>query len=774
MGDIVRTIKAAQHRVFRAGLDQLLVVQGGPGTGKTVVALHRVSWLLYNHRDTLRPSDVLVVGPNPTFVRYIRNVLPSLGDRDVQQLPLAALGPEVRLGRVEPPEVVALKGSARMAGLLDRALAQRVSMPAGLGPLELPVGNRVVRFDRRTVQAELDRLASSPYAVGRQALREFLVRGVRQEANPEARADVADPLLDRIWPQFTAPAFLRDLLNSEQRLLRAAGDHFTAREVVALRRRAADRLSEERWSLADVALLDHVQARMTGQPPRRFRHVVVDEAQDLSPMQLASIGRRSEAHSMTVLGDIAQSTGPWARDSWDDVVTALGGGRHVERTELAVGYRVPRQAYEVAARLLPSAAPGVRAPRVVREGPMPAFLRVDDGAARATRVVEQAMAFAGRGLLVGVIRPEAVAEELAAALTARDVRWSDASTEGLAVGINVLTPDEAKGLEFDAVVVVEPELIAGGGGRAGLRSLYVALTRTTRYLTVVHAGRPLPNLTDTSPPATVPALLAGLGTPGTPSSPTSTPTPADDPSPPPEPARPGYFAPAGADDTPTAGDGPDMDDLAEAAEADADVEDGSAPEVEARVEAAGAAAESEDVPAAGAADARALDVEALRSGIGDVAIDAEHDGPIEDGDEDVAVPVRQGRALAARWRRRRRPGGRAVAGTRGRHVLPAEPPPDRPPLGPAPPTPSPPNPAPAATTASVPANGRRAAGNGSEAATVSALADRVARSFADEVREGLAPELWPLVAAALAEHLAAASASLGGGERHELDQGVVE
>jgi DNA helicase IV len=496
MLDIVRTIRAAQHRLIRDDLDQLLLVQGGPGTGKTAVALHRVSWLLFNYRADLAPRDVAVIGPTSTFVRYIRHVLPSLGDQDVRQISLGSLGPDVRSGRVEPPEVVALKGETRMGAMLDRALRERVGVPAG--PLELPAGNRLVRFEPQAVQAQIDRLHAVPYATGRQGLRDLLRRAARTQASAgmtgEIQPDVLDNFVDRLWPQLTAPAFLQELLGSEARLLRAAGDDFTAREVRLLYRRSAERLSEETWSAADMALLDHAHNGIAGQPVDRFRHIVVDEAQDLSPMQLASIRRRSLDGSMTILGDLAQSTGHWARDSWDDVLAALNHDEVPTKVvELDIGYRVPRQAFEIAARLLPAAAPTVTPPRVIRDGPEPVDRPVGSSDERAQAVVAEAMSYASHGLTVGVICPETLREAVIQALASHGVHWRDGAVDGLGAGINLLGPDDVKGLEFDAVVVVEPEAIATEY-ESGLRLLYVALTRTTRHLSIVHLGSLLPSI----------------------------------------------------------------------------------------------------------------------------------------------------------------------------------------------------------------------------------------------------------------------------------------
>jgi len=485
MQDIVRTIRAAQHEIIRADMDQLLLVQGGPGTGKTAVALHRVSWLLFNHRERLKPANVAVIGPNTTFIRYIRSVLPSLGDGAVNQIALTGLGPAVRQGRVELGEVATIKGQARMMPLLERALDDRISVPDG--KLEIPSGTRTIRLDAAEVTSNVDRFRTSSYAAGRNALRDHLRRKVGDNSV------AVDSLVERIWPQLTALSFLQDLLGSEARLLRAAGDDFTAREVRMLHRRSADRLSEEIWASGDVPLLDYASHLIAGQTPERYAHIVVDEAQDISPMQLASLARRSENGSMTILGDIAQSTGPWARDRWDDVIEALRfEGTPVTTSELGVGYRVPRQAFELARPLLPHIAPDVSAPRVVRDGPEPLFHQATDDSDRAQQAVAQAMHFASLGLTVGVIALDPIRAEIEVRCAEHGVRVHDGAEE-IATGINLLPPESSKGLEFDAIVLLEPEAIAASGDH-GLRLLYIALTRTTKHLSIVHIGAPMPTL----------------------------------------------------------------------------------------------------------------------------------------------------------------------------------------------------------------------------------------------------------------------------------------
>lgn len=261
------------------------------------------------------------------------------------------------------------------------------------------------------------------------------------------------------------------------------------RDIRMLLRRPAERLSDETWSAADVFLLDELDAVLNGiSPDDQYGHVVVDEAQD--PMQLRAIARRAVTGSMTVVGDIAQSTGPWARESWDDVPQHLPGDR-VTRAELGVGYRVPRQVFELAARLLPRIAPDLTQPRVVRDGPAdPDYQRVD-ASERVTAAVAAAMQHAGYGRSVGVIAAAPHRREVAEAFRRADVDFVDAADGRLGGSTNVVSPPDAKGLEFDAVVVVEPAAIVAAED-GGERMLYVALTRTIKYLTVVHAGAALP------------------------------------------------------------------------------------------------------------------------------------------------------------------------------------------------------------------------------------------------------------------------------------------
>jgi DNA helicase IV len=489
--DIVATIQAAQYELIQAPLDQVLVIEGGPGTGKTAVALHRVSYLLYNHRDRLGAADVLVVGPNPAFTRYIRSVLPELGDTEVAHADLGQLAPSVTRRRPEPAPVRRVKGDPRMAALLARALDARIGKPE---PAErMMFDGRFVTLAGTEVQSIVDscRAMPRPYAERRALLRVRLLDLARDRGAPtdRQRLEPVDDLVERLWPPFTAAAFLRGLYGSRRRLVAAAAGELTDEEVTLLRRRGADRLSEQTWSDADLPLLDELDDLING-VPRRYRHIVLDEAQDLSPMQLRAVARRSATGSLTVVGDLAQSTGPWARDSWADVLEHLPRTLPDSVVALRYGYRVPRQVYAFAARLLPLVAPGLEPLTVVRDGPEPRLHRVAV-TDRADRAVKVALEHAAAGRYVGLVAPPGCRAELIDTLAANP---TDSR-------IDLLSPQEAKGFEFDAVVVVEPEEIVA---EDGYRMLFVALTRTTRYLDVVSVGESLPL---TVPPEETPAQM---------------------------------------------------------------------------------------------------------------------------------------------------------------------------------------------------------------------------------------------------------------------------
>lgn len=502
MTDIVKTIQAAQDRLVRAGKDQLLIIQGGPGTGKTAVALHRVSWLLFNYQDELPPEDVLVVGPNPTFTRYIRRVLPDLGDEDVVQHAMQSLlANDVRLTGEDSPQVAMVKGSARMSYVLEKALKQRIRVPSEDIRIQRRSTVLTVSVPAQAIADVLETLQYESFVDGRRRFRQRLVelcapqlgniRQVSPEQFLEPRALEAE--VEKIWPQITPQQFLRELLGSKERLKRAAEGHLTSDEMELLYRQQADKVSDEPWTMADLALLDEAQATMRDSP-RTYGHIVVDEAQDLSKMQLRAIRRRSKNGSMTVVGDIAQSTGPYSRDSWDDVALLLGQGTptHISTqiVELEHGYRVPKRVFDVALPILQSAAPSVTPPRILRDVDYaPRFAGMPEGDL-AQEVARTVFTHSGRGRFVGVVAPVSEWPALREAFRADDLQWSESTDGELSTAINLVTPEDAKGLEFDAVIVVNPAVILDMPH--GERMLYIALTRTTTHLDVIYPLGSLP------------------------------------------------------------------------------------------------------------------------------------------------------------------------------------------------------------------------------------------------------------------------------------------
>ena len=500
MYDIVATIQAEQDEVIRAPLDGVLAVQGGPGTGKTAIGLHRAAYLLYTH-ESLSRSGVLVVGPNRTFLRYIAQVLPSLGEEAVVQTTLRDLLPATRVRAEDSPVAGRVKGDGRMADVLARALdgcrrAQEadVEVRYGLSRLVLPA-------ERANEAAAGLAARRAPYEAGRAALRDRLLRVLHDayrrrvgaldalDYGTMARSVRTDPAfkaaLDRLWPSVSAAALVRDLLASRERLARAADGLLGPDEQNAIVRPAAARIGQERWTEADVALVDEVNALLSG-TVRNYGHVVVDEAQDLSPMQVRMLARRVPSGSVTVLGDLAQGTGVWAHDHWDEVVDLLPRPKGAAFRELRLGYRAPGQVLELASRLLTTAAPQVRPTESVRPGrTAPVLVRVLP-AERAGAAAAEARRLAGLFGSVAVIVPTELVEEAAAGLAEGGVEWGEAERDGLGRPVTLLPAPGVKGLEFDAVVVVEPARIALDAPR-GLRLLYVALTRPTQHLSVVHS-----------------------------------------------------------------------------------------------------------------------------------------------------------------------------------------------------------------------------------------------------------------------------------------------
>ena len=537
MRDIVSTIQGEQDAIVRAPLNGVLVVQGGPGTGKTAVALHRAAYLLYTHRFPLERQGVLVIGPNPLFLRYIEHVLPSLGESGVTLSTIGGLvgGVEVRAG--EPDIVARLKGDPKMATIIARAVRTR-QRPLRNG-MEVPFGSAILRCSvedstavvsaarrrpgshnsrRRFVEQMLISRLADVYQRGLAARMPETVETIEDldedEGDDVEAQDVFDvvefgreirqvpefsAILDRIWPRLTAEELLHDLFGALPLIALATKGILEPSEQQRLHRPRSTLLAEIPWTSADIALID--EARMllgerrgrSGVPqhddgPRTYGHIVVDEAQDLSPMQLRMIARRSLSGSVTAVGDIGQATGPWAGESWEDVTAHLPAKRPARLVELSVSYRTPAEVIEVAARVLALAAPALSPPVPVRkEGVKPTCdFEPDRGAlgVAVARVAARLVAQVAPGT-TAVLVPGSLVAEMAMALDAAGMQPSDPRRSGLGAPLSLLPVDLVNGLEFDAVIVVEPAEIVEGSDQ-GLRSLYVALTRPTRRLAVVH------------------------------------------------------------------------------------------------------------------------------------------------------------------------------------------------------------------------------------------------------------------------------------------------
>ncbi|MEN3284722.1 MAG: hypothetical protein V7607_5862 [Solirubrobacteraceae bacterium] len=500
MRDIVATIEARQYELISDSIDGVLVIQGGPGSGKTAIALHRAAWLLYNHREVLERSGVLVVGPNRAFMEYVARVLPSLGEMSVVQSAIDRLPDlgDVRVREIEDAQVARLKGDIRMAAIVQRAVMARARLP------EEELALTVARSRIMLPSARLADLAGDAWRGGKTylAAREIFRRDLvmlAQALGAEARGrfrsgpspseietavtGAAGPL-DRIWPTVTAPEVIRDLLNSRQRLAAAAGSSLTPEEQALLRRERGQLLRAEPWTAADIPLLDEADAALRG-ATSSYGYVLVDEAQDLSPMQLRMVFRRSSAGRATLVGDIAQATGPTRFPDWLDLLDAAAVDGESRIAELAIGYRVPRQIMELAEELLPRIAPEVVVPTAVRDGPeAPRLLSVDAATLAGTLVTEVADRVEG-DRSVGVVAPAYDLERLRAALSEAGLRAGDVLSDGLARQVTVLSAEQAKGLEFDHVVVVDPAGIAGAD--ADWAHVYIALTRATRTLSVLYS-----------------------------------------------------------------------------------------------------------------------------------------------------------------------------------------------------------------------------------------------------------------------------------------------
>ena len=545
MRDIVATIQAEQDDIIRSDHSGVMVIEGGPGTGKTVVALHRVAYLLYTQRKRMERHGVLVIGPNPAFLDHIGRVLPSLGESDVVFMTVGDLVPGLRTTAEETDEVARIKGSLQMLDVLAAAVADRQRLPKD--PLPIELSDVTVRIDAETAEwaREEARTSDRPHNEAREVFTEivtyvlteraiarigkgWLTRDDR-DAWEQLRTNLIDELgdnaaftsaLDQLWPKLTPQTLLSELYSSPERLraakadealYRADGDAWTISDVPLLDElvdllgrdktaedtAARERNAEAAYAAGVLDLLvsredlmddeDHLLAqdllyaedlaerfieRDTRELTERaaadrdwtYGHVVVDEAQELSAMDWRVLMRRCPNRSFTVVGDLAQRRSAAGATAWDTMLEPYVPGRWVYRS-LSVNYRTPAEIMAVAAALLAEFAPDIRPPDSVRACGAPPWAR---------QVTDDELPSA----IAGFVDDEAQREGTSIVIGPPDVPGA-------------VSPAETKGLEFDAVLVVDPDRILAAGPR-GAAELYVALTRATQRLGVLHRG-PLPS-----------------------------------------------------------------------------------------------------------------------------------------------------------------------------------------------------------------------------------------------------------------------------------------
>ncbi|MFD5105326.1 HelD family protein [Streptomyces cinereoruber] len=504
MRDIVATIQPEQDEIVRSDLSGSVCVQGGPGTGKTAVGLHRVAYLLYAHRERLARTGTLVVGPNRSFLQYIEQVLPALGELEVKQATVDDLVAHVEVRGTDAAATAVVKGDARMAEVLRRAVRSHVRLPEE--SLMVVRGSRRWRVPAYEIEEMVRELLDRDirYGAAREALPQRIAHAVlvRMEQageapddrvqNAVARNAAVKAVVKECWPPVDPAKLVLRLLSDADFLAEHAEGVLTEDEQkLLLWDKPARSVKTAKWSAADAVLVD--EAKDLVERTHSLGHVVLDEAQDLSPMQYRAVGRRCTTGSATVLGDLAQGTTPWATESWAQALGHLGKPEAVVE-ELTAGFRVPREVIAYASRLLPHMSPGLAPVESVRENPGSLAVRSSRAEDLDADVVAACVEALGHEGSIGLIAADARIAPLAEALAAAGLTYLSPGEETTAESRLTLVPASlAKGLEYDYVVLDEPAAVVDGepDERTGLRRLYVALTRAVSGLTVVHSA-PVP------------------------------------------------------------------------------------------------------------------------------------------------------------------------------------------------------------------------------------------------------------------------------------------
>jgi DNA helicase IV len=500
MQDIVSTIQAEQDIIIRAPMNHCIIVQGGPGTGKTAVGLHRAAYLLYERRENARMDRFLIVGPNALFLSYISQVLPSLGETSATQKTISRVGQgDFVISGEDTSEAAKIKGDARMLLVLERAVKNYSMLPDADLSIRTIFGTITIRQEQAAAILDEVTARPSPWNVARDSMNAQMLKAAWDDRGDYSNRFSGDRLdfekallghreyrsyLNKIWPRLDATSVLRKLYRNSRSLALAAEGILAPEEQAFLVRKRSVKSSLETWTDSDVPLLDELSFILSGKPKDSYTHIVIDEAQDLSTLQLRMLGRRSRNGSMTILGDLAQATSAAAQRSWEEVARVLGVEKNYEIGHLNIGYRLPAAILDFANRLLPAVAPTVKPSESVRQvGEAPEIIRVQ-ASARVTRMIETVKENLSTWSSIALVAPpslmDQIAEPLGDGIAFNDSRLSLELTES----VTLITASRAKGLEFDLVVVLEPGVISE---EEGLRALYVALTRAVQRVVIIHS-----------------------------------------------------------------------------------------------------------------------------------------------------------------------------------------------------------------------------------------------------------------------------------------------
>ena len=459
--DIIKTIHASQYDIISSKRGGLHVIQGAPGTGKTVVGVHKASWLLFpGNDDQLKADKVLILGPNAAFIRYIEDLVPSLGDEKITHKDLSKLGPNISVTVNESFEVAKLKGSLRMKKLLIKAVKDRLRIPDEDINFTVPGQSQNIKISFESINERINELRTEKhnYMSGRSAFRIWLLneindilqggKGIRKLVSRNSafikESDV-DSLTEKIWPSVSAVNLIRDLYSSQSRLLNAAKDSdFLVNELVQLEKKST--AQNDGWSISDIALIDYVDTLLNGQK-EIYDYIIVDEAQDLTPMQIESIKKRSSNGDILLMGDLAQATGVWLYSNWQQLADLLG--TTISRfDELEFGYRVPKQIFEYATKVLSYIDPKIKPPRLVREVSESPVVNINlENLTMYNLVTDIINDKFGDGI-VGLIVSDDMLADVCEDLKLFGMSFTELNSAGLVKGINVVPVSRQKVLSL--------------------------------------------------------------------------------------------------------------------------------------------------------------------------------------------------------------------------------------------------------------------------------------------------------------------------------------